>query len=94
MVEVRRAAQGRGKDGGVVALSQPMLLVGGLICHPDGGEQGCLGNSRPTVPPSHLLPQPLSKGRKPKALTQKPWLVSPRNNSITLEASGPLFWLG
>lgn len=77
-VEVSRAGQGRGQGGGVVALSQPTLLVGGLICRPEEGEQGCLGNSRPTVLPSHLLPQPLSKGRKPKALTQKPWLVSPR----------------
>lgn len=64
------------QGGGVVARGQPTLSVAGLSCGPDRGEQGCLGSPPPTVATTAPLPQPLSKGRKPKALTQKS-LASP-----------------
>lgn len=37
----------------------------------ESGGEGVWETHRPESPPSHPLPQPLSKGRKPKALTQK-----------------------
>lgn len=69
------------------------LVVAGLICGPDRESRAVWKIRSPHLPPSHPLPQPLSKGRKPKALRQKTLACLPLNNSITLEAGSPLSWL-
>lgn len=69
--------------------SSAELGGGRAPCGPGLGEQGCLGDPWPTVVTTHL-PQPLSKGRKPKALMQKTLACLPHNDSVTLETSGPL----
>lgn len=73
----------------------PAHTVGGRAHQwPRQGRAGLSGKPWAQTPPSRPLPQPLFKGRKPKALTQKTLACLPPNNSITSEASGPLSWLG
>lgn len=63
---------GRRQGDRAMAFGQPTPSVAGLNCGPDRGRAGLSGKPMVHSHRHHTpFPQPLSKGRKPKALTQK-----------------------